>query len=749
MAEDDEDVIFENSPLYKHLSEVGFTDFDVETLINYDEPPELFNNGHLRPKNGEQFNNRSLKERALNLAKKLIFGYLLPSTVPEEISCYCSCVAMIKSAGLLADDDLELLYRYEQCTEVAIDNIVDADCTIKENNNNKFAKANSSIVSSFVTSKFMTGIILLTAIILGFFFTTNSATNLKLFSHTVLSILFVWLILQLYMIQQKNKIYILRKNMTLLVDYTKFTEKFLLLIRKVILFLQEKELIARGHIIVNPAAPVTRLEPQMKQGMMLRKCLFIEMNHYLGVVHNNIKEVSDSAFLNTDYGNLNWLQKELRRINVENENDFKVNEYSLMTLKKAFASLGSKQSLLLCCIALNLMAVIIDLQRSQRKKDNSCQFFTCLGELLNKGKKCFDNLSECYRFHKIDIPAQVFDRNQGSVPSNSSEYSPLTLAVRSMTLHLQQTCKTSIQIEENLDKLNMTSNEFPPHADFSEIHRKISFLGQEIEKLNVCYEESRFRFEEIAFNSAAEQTTENMVEEKTIGSSVDHENKAIHVLNYADDVEPDSDQIFEGETASEYDDGTQYSPSLGREELLREEKAREESRHLLKELKSVLATKDEEKMVSIPKVLLKKFNSVNIEGVENSKVDASNHVPSCVLDSSESEMDLKSCMDKTKSYHCDSTARELAGNVSVLTNTPKNPEKSTSGSDDAANENSEVFHDLLLDSSVNDYIGQVSHTNPFASMVAAAAVARNRQFGVMEQSYEIEADTFCDGSDTD
>ena len=746
MAEEEEDVIFDNSPLYKHLSEVGFTDFYLETLSNYDEHPELITNKDVSKKNGKHLNNSSLKERIINSVKKVLFGYFLPSALSEEISCYCSSVAMIKSSCLLADDDLELLYRYEQCTEVDIDNYVFADNSIEENNT--FSEASNSSVSNLVTSRFMTGIILLTAIILGLHFTTNSASNLKLFSCIFLSILFIWLILKLYFLQRKSKIYILRKNMVLLVDYMKFTETLLVLIRKVILFIQEKELVARGHVIVNPAAPVARLESQMKQCMMLRTRLFNEMNHYLALLHHKINDVSDSTFLNTDNGNLNWLLKELRRINVDSQHDFKANEYSLMTLKKAFSSLGSKQSSLLCCTAVNFMSIIIDLQRSTGKKDNSCQFLDCFEELLGKGKKCLDNLNECYRFHKVDIPAHVFDENQGNVPSNSSGYSPLTLAVHSMTLHLQQTCKTSIQIEENLGKLITGSTEFPSHTDFSEINKKISFIGQEIEKVNVCYELSRSRFEEIAFGSTAEETAVNMKQEQTTGSSVDHEDKVIHVLNYAEEVEPDSDQIFEGETTSEYDDVRKYSPNLGREELLREEKTREESRHLLMELKSVLATKDEEKMVAIPKALLKKFNPVKIEEVENSAVDASNDELSCVSDSS--EMDAKSTyVDKTKLYDGDSTTSELTGRIPLLTNTSNNTEQSTSGSDDLPNKNSESVHNRLLDSNVNDHIEAMSHTNPFASMVAAAAAARNRQFGVIEQSYEIEAEIFCDESDTE
>lgn len=760
---DDEDVIFDNSPLYRHLSEVGFTDFHVETLNNYEERPGLIVNEHLRQINSENLGNRNLKEWSINSAKGFILGYFLPSTVSEEISCYSSCVAVIKSSGLLADDDLELLYRYEQCTNTAFDtdDIVSAQCKIKEENN-KFTKTNNSVF----TSRLMIGIILLTAIILGLLLNTNSA-NLKIISYIFLSILFVWLLQQLYFLQAKNKIYILKKNMALLLDYIKFTEKLLVLIRKIILFIQEKELIARGHIIVNPAAPVTRLESQIKQCMMLRKCLFLEMNNYLGLLHNKIKDVSNSRFLSTDCGDLNWLAKKLSRIgnecSTDSENNSQGISYSLITLKKTFATLGSKQSSLLRSTAVNLMSVIINLQQSERKQDDPCQFYSCLGDLLAGGKKCFDNLRECYKFHKVDIPAHIFDEKQVHVPSDNALYLPFTLALRSMTLHLQQACKTSIDIEEKLDKL-ITESEFPACADLDEINKQISLIGQEIDKLNVCYEESRSKLEEIAFSSSEEQMPGNILEEEPNGSSTEQEDKDVQILKFAEETEPVPDQIFEGETTSEYDNETQYSSNLGREELLREEKMREESRHLLKELKFVLATKDKERMVAIPKVLLKKFGAVKIDGhvgntvergVESSDVGASNNVSSSVTESSHSETEMKSCVDKTRTLKsCDaSTVKEQAVNmIPVVTNRPKDPEQSIPGSDNAefvTNENSDAVYTALNECSVNDHIGHMSHANPFASMVAAAAAARNRQFGVIEQSYEIEAETFSDETDTD
>jgi hypothetical protein len=731
MAEEHEDVIFENSPLFQHLTEVGFTDFHAETLTDEKERPRLIINEHLKQNYDGNLANRNLKEWAINSAKRFISGYFLPSTV-AEISWHSFCVAMIKSSGLLADDDLELIYRYEQCTDTTYD--VNTASPVEFENNNKLTEANNFVFFNLVTNKCMVGIMLLIAIILGLLLKYIDSNELKILSCFSLLIVSIWPLSRLYFLHIKNKIDILKKNVALLVDYIKFTEKLLVLKRKIILFIQEKELIARGHIIVNPAAPVRGIEGQIKQCVMLRKCLSIQMNNYLGLLYNQIKNVLDSRFCCTQYhGNIDWLQKELCRIEkqclTESERNLQPNEYSLTTLKKTYATLGSRQSSLLCCLAVNLMLLITYLKQSQKKQDTFNQFH-CLEYLLGEGKKCFDNLNECYKFHKVEIPAHIFDENQVLVPSNNTVFQPFTLALHSMTLHLQQACKTSIEIEGKLDKMTKESTELPACLDFDEMNNQMLFIGREIDKLSVCYEESKSRLEEIAIQSSKKQSVENVVEENTNENSLEQEEKDVQILNLGV-AEPVPDQIFEGETTADHDVGIQYSTSsLGREELWREEKLREEGRHLLKELKFVLATKDEQKMVAIPKVLLKKFSAVDVGSTTET---------SCVGEE-----------EPMKPHESDVTDKEAA--VSMLpanTNLSKNVEESGPGFSDITNENSDVAHEPSNECNVNDHTGQMNPTNPFASMIAAAAAARNRQFGAMEESYEIEAETFSDECDTD
>lgn len=732
MADESEDVIFENSPLCEHLYGLGLTDFQVQTFNNIDMGSDLNTKGHLRRNNAENSGNRNSKERILNFAKTFIFRCFLSSGVSEEISCYSSCVAFIRSSGFLTDDDLALLYRYEQCTntELDIDYFNSSKCNIEEKEDN-FTKTNGFGLLNLVTSRFMIGFVFLIAIIIGLLFNTE----FQILSYIFLSVLMVSLVLHFFF--KTNKA-ILKKHNAFLVKYIKFSQKFLGLIRKVILFIQEKEMLARGHIIVNTPGPFRGLEAQIKQCMMLRKCLFTEMTNFLDLLHNNMKGISSKMFHNAEYRDLNWLQRELRKLRekclIDNKSNFPENECSLVTLKETFAAVGRTQSSLLCFTAIHLMTEVVNLQQLRRKEDFS-PFHTCLNDLLTEGNKCYDSLSECYKFHKVEIPEHVFGTNRADMPSNSNLYSRFMLTVRSMTIHLQQVCKMSIEIEYKVDELITAS---PEIVALEEINKQMLLIGQEIDKVNVCYEASQSRLEEISSSSSEKKLTGNNVESKAIQSFMQQDDDNVQVLNYDKDAVPGPDQIFEGETTSENDSETQYSPRLGRDEFRRETKMREESRHLLKELKYVLSTKDEEKMVAIPKMLLKKFDSdgcsrsVVENDLEDHEVDESNNV--VVVDKTrplqQGKIDQKHALNL------------ISDNINVQAVNQENTIPICEREKEAAYNH--------LNEGRDDDILQKSYTSPFASMVAAAASARNKRFGVLEQYYEMEAEeTFNDNSDTD
>ena len=745
---DDEAVIFYNSPLYRHLSEVGFTDFHAETLNNSNERYESISNSSVKHGHGGSI--RNLKERVIDSAKRFVSGTLLPSFVSEKMACYSSCVAIIKSSGLLAEDHLGLLYRFEQCIDIAIDSddndVHDVFSDRKIENMYKLTEANSSVLLDLVESKYIVGVIMLTALILGVF---SNANSYNFFSYILLSILSIWAILKLCSLQLKNKLNILRTNVGLILRYTKFTAKFLMLIRKAILFIQEKELIARGHIIANPAAPVRKLKPQIKQCMMLRKCLFIEMNNFIDLLHKKIT-ISDTKFC-ADYGNLSWLCKEL--INIEkgiiipSEEHLQENDYTLMRLKNVFVTLGRSQSSLLFCTAVNLMLAIICLQESGTS--NEILEFNHFDDLLKLGKQFFDHLDHCYNFHKVDIPASIFDENQGHILCAKTVFDSVIMALRSLTIHLQQACKSAVKMEEKVDKLVSVSTQNLAGADLTDVNEQILYIGEEIEKIRVCWRESQHRLEEITFSPCKEKT--NIMGEVS-GNSVEQDDRHARLFNLTEEAEPVPDQIFEGETTSAHESERQYEPSLGKEELLREEKMREEGRHLLMELKSVLATKDGEKMVGIPRVLLlKKFGTVQGEGKGRNTADFQEIEQNDALPG----VELKSCKNAMESCVDDSTDEEQAGIVPSAPNISQSNEQLFPRNEIAENEmtrNQDVVWKPLNDRNVEErvFMGPVCHgANPFASIVATAAAARNIQLGVTEQCYEIEAETFSHHSNTD
>ncbi|XP_028391253.1 uncharacterized protein LOC114516084 [Dendronephthya gigantea] len=304
-------------------------------------------------------------------------------------------------------------------------------------------------------------------------------------------------------------------------------------------------------------------------------------------------------------------------------------------------------------------------------------------------------------------------------------------------------------MEERLDKLVSESTQDPASSDLTKVNEQILNIGQEIEKISMCWHESQNRLEEITFSPSEEKT--NIVEKKTSGSLVEQEDVHARIFNLMEEAEPVPDQMFEGETTSGREDEKQNESLLGREELFREEKMREEGRHLLKELKSVLATKDGEKMVGIPRVLLlKKFGAV--EGEDNGRDTAD--FEEIEENDARYGVDMKSGKNEKESCVDGSSDEEQAGTVPGEANISQNNEQSFPCNENGENEMTGI-QDVVCKPS-NDrgaeeraFMGPMSYgANPFASIVATAAAARNRQFGVTEQCYEIEAETFSDDSDT-
>ena len=110
----DEDVVFVNSPLFQHLNEVGFTDFDAQRF--HVAPEKVGENvgayAHLEPTNPVP--RTSVPRYFLGRICGLIRCFLVTSTKSKDAVRHCSYLSVIKSSKLLTDNDAEFVYRFEK-----------------------------------------------------------------------------------------------------------------------------------------------------------------------------------------------------------------------------------------------------------------------------------------------------------------------------------------------------------------------------------------------------------------------------------------------------------------------------------------------------------------------------------------------------------------------------------------------------------------------------------------------------------
>lgn len=731
---DEEDVVFVNSPLYKHLADVGCIDFDAQSLNSASKQYGTSIDASAPLKSRRELENRIFYPEAfVNLVNKiygLIWCFLAPSTSAKEIACHSSYISLIKSSQLLTDDDVEFVYKFEQCIGLP-------ETEILKDYKGEIRGTGSSehdLQSWFtlLTSHSFIGLVVMIAIVLG----SISAFGLHLCMVSFIILVVLLFMCKSYSLWWNNRIYYLHnQNILLISHYFQVIEELLLLIRKAVLFIQEKELLARGHIIISPMVPVSRMESsstactaKIRQCMMLRKCIFIEANEFINVLYNETKAMSSSKLFEHNKM-LSWLDKDIgiidtKWMNIGSDDDTtsETSKFTLVSLKKVFGCLVSQQSLLLSYVMLKSCSVIDDL-KTTKKGSNLNVIQTCFKHLLEKGNKCLDKVRCCYRFHKVDIPADILDKE--SVDNLGNElgitFSPFFVTVHSMSLHLQEATKMSVSLEEKLEGINSKTSTLQEFVveHFDELEKVLMHIKSDIDSLTSCWSESHKTLQDILLSlSVRNEMKESCSRDKSRKKKLEGQDKGnFQVLNITGTVDAVPDQVFEGEASSGVDDQKLCSITLDREELFMEQKGREESRHLLQELKSVLATKDEQTMVGIPRaLLLKKLDDIESKStVEKQAVNID---------------DNNTCFTKQNEPRCLTNQSKYDG-----CEPEKNFEKDSSSPVEYPNQvaSTDAYNSLGLNSETKGS----TFVNSFASMVAAAALARNNKFNVKEQSYEM------------
>ncbi|GAB1599753.1 vezatin-like [Argonauta hians] len=597
MATDDgeEDVIFENSVLYKHLVSAGVTDIPVEKT-----PTSLELKNEVANKPEEDFppdkpDSKQINMDMLKHAWRKVKAYFSFDQFIIQMYCHFNreiLHQMIHSKSL-EDDDKIFLENFIVETE----NV-----------------ANSWRPQTFIFCCLYPILIFLSLYLLCLYsplvalFIMNP--NISLFCTLVkfyillLTLLGGWILWHVLVLKHTtNCIKVLIQQI----------DDAFIIFKKSLRLIQEVELVQRGFTLVSNQMSMKNGQPSNKYNRLcpeLRKLIFTsarsnmlfcrKSTNVLLKIHPLVEEVDKaSTYLShiplEDYG-------PSLQINDESEENLSklTDEFSVTALKAMIYLYNMQQSEFLrrlaLCFCIN--ALPEDQKGSINSSTNNLASTVRTSLESNHGK-----LKNSYEFHRSGF------QEPDAKPFNAGDKKPCTpladlyMAVHSLDLHLQAALCRSANLSCELEKYFELNTENSDSCDMqieNEIDCKekqwlcnLQSIKAELEACRACYEIGLDKFESI-FKKQQEPTPKL---ETKINTQVKEEK-----IIFAEDINPVIvDEVFEGFTDQINDGFDCNHVRFSMEELEKQRKDMEESKRMMHELKSVIAVRavDREKREEI------------------------------------------------------------------------------------------------------------------------------------------------------
>ncbi|XP_077980865.1 vezatin-like [Glandiceps talaboti] len=251
VKEFDEDVVYENSPLYQYLQQIGHVDFEScplasSTTHQVSEPMISQPIGYWE----------SFKIVSLKMKEKFygFYGNKSKHNLEQEVNCeyLIDYTNLLCASNLLTPNDREYLETYG----TSLFNINTTNTTNK--------KYISILPATIVLLACLVGISKQVD--------TESNPGILLVILFLVSLLVLYLITQTIRVAKQNRLKQLHTgNIDKLKSFLQQSEMFINILKKSIRLVKESELIARGFFMVTPKTPITRLEHSRHQGLQ-RQC---------------------------------------------------------------------------------------------------------------------------------------------------------------------------------------------------------------------------------------------------------------------------------------------------------------------------------------------------------------------------------------------------------------------------------------------------------------------------------------------
>ncbi|XP_057614154.1 vezatin isoform X2 [Chionomys nivalis] len=624
----DEEVVFENSPLYQYLQDLGHTDFEICSSL----PPKTENclltegphkpPARALPKQGILFKlAESIKSWTFSsqyskkddLLHKLDTGFRLDS------------LHIILQQEVLLQEDVELI-------ELLDPSILSAGQPQQEN-------GHLPTLSSLATPNVWDASLLLAfislLIMLPTWWTVSSwmVWGIILFLYSIMRALKLWRTAKLQMT--------LRKYRARLEDMAANSRAFTNLVRKSLRLIQETEVISRGFTLVSAACSFNKAGQHPSQHLIgLRKA-----------VYRTVRANFQAARLATLYM--------LKNYPLNSESDNVTNYICVVPFKELGLGLSEEQISeeearnLTDGFSLPALKVLFQLWVAQ-----SSEFFRRLALLLSTANSpsgpllteallphrvlsdvtqglphahsaCLEELKRSYEFFRY------FETQHQSVPQRSSKTQPKSrelnnvhTAVRSLQLHLKALLNEVIILEDELEKLVCTkeTQELLSEA-YPVLEQKLKLIEPHVQASNSCWEEAISQVDKLLRRNTEKKGKPEIACENPHCTAAPLIRPTLHIEDrdpipeeqeleaYVDDIDPESE--FRKE------DLYRLTP----EDKERQKREQEESRRVLQELKSVLGFKASEaerqkwkQLLFSDHAVLKSLSPVDpVESVSNSE----------------------------------------------------------------------------------------------------------------------------------
>lgn len=650
----DEEVVFENSPLYQYLQDLGHTDFEICSSLSPKPEKCTVTEGQQKPPT------RALPKQGILLkVAETIKSWIVSQCNKKDdllhkldIGFRLDSLHTILQQEVLLQEDVELI-------ELLDPSILSAGQPQQQENGHLPTLRSLATPNIWDVSMLFAFISLL--IMLPTWWIVSSWLLWGV-------ILFVYLIIRALRLWRTAKLQVtLKKYNVRLEDTATNSRAFTNLVRKALRLIQETEVISRGFTLVSAACPFNKAGQHPSQHLIgLRKA-----------VYRTVRANFQAARLATLYM--------LKNYPLNSESDNVTNYICVVPFKELGLGLSEEQISeeeahnLTDGFSLPALKVLFQLWVAQ-----SSEFFRRLALLLSTANAppgplltpallphrilsdvtqglphahsiCLEELKRSYEFYRyFEMQHQSVPQRLSKTQQKSRELSNVHTAVRSLQLHLKALLNEVIILEDELEKLVCTkeTQELVSEA-YQILEQKLKLIQPHVQASNNCWEEAISQVDKLIRRNTDKKGKPEIACENPHCTVVPLMQPTLHIADkdpipeeqeleaYVDDIDMDND--FRK-------DDFYY---LSQEDRERQKREHEESKRVLQELKSVLGFKASEaerqkwkQLLFSDHAMLKSLSPVDpVEPISNSEPSMDSDLGKVVKNDTEEENSKPSATD--------------------------------------------------------------------------------------------------------